>query len=68
MLVQWGCEQADAKGVECYLEASPMGVPLYERFGFQRIQEVSIDLGKFGGDEKLTFIVRSGQMDWREES
>lgn len=57
LLVQWGCEQADVKGVEAYLEASPMGAPLYERYGFQRIKMMSLDLRDFGGDEKLDFIV-----------
>ena len=34
-MMRWGLEQADAQGVEAYLEASPDAVRLYERFGFR---------------------------------
>jgi GNAT superfamily N-acetyltransferase len=59
MLTQWGCEEADKKDVEAYLEASPMGEPLYARYGFQRVKVVSVDLREFGGDDTLDFIVSS---------
>ncbi|RYF45992.1 MAG: N-acetyltransferase, partial [Cytophagaceae bacterium] len=29
MLVRWGCEKADEAGVVAYLEASPIGAPMY---------------------------------------
>lgn len=57
MLVAWGCEQADKRGVEAYLEASEMGAPLYERYGFRARKTVQVDLKEFGGDEVLRFIV-----------
>lgn len=58
LLVQWGCDQADKKGVEAYLEASPMGKPLYERYGFKEVKTVQIDFAEYGaGDEKMDFIV-----------
>ncbi|KAF2274643.1 acyl-CoA N-acyltransferase [Westerdykella ornata] len=57
-LVAWGCEQADKKGVEAYLEASPMGKPLYERFGFREVRTVCVDLRELGaGDERFEFIL-----------
>ncbi|KAF2478197.1 uncharacterized protein BDR25DRAFT_276014 [Lindgomyces ingoldianus] len=56
MLVQWGCDQADTNDLEAYLEASPMGAPLYERFGFQRVKDIQLDLREFGG-EVFTFII-----------
>lgn len=34
MLVSWGCERADADRVAAYVDASPSGKPLYEKFGF----------------------------------
>lgn len=36
-LMRWGLEKADAdgKGVETYLEASPVGKEVYEYFGFE---------------------------------
>ena len=35
MLVKYGCDKADEAGIRAYLEASPMGKPLYDRFRFQ---------------------------------
>lgn len=35
MLIRWGLERADQQGVECYLEASPVGKKVYEHFGFE---------------------------------
>jgi hypothetical protein len=57
MLVAWGCEKADEAGVDAYLEASPMGAPMYARHGFKAVGEIDIDLIKYGGDEVLKLIV-----------
>lgn len=57
MLVRWGCEKADEAGVEAYLEASPIGAPMYARHGFLAVKEVEIDLRKFDGKDVLSFIV-----------
>ena len=57
MLVRWGCEKADEVGVEAFLEASPMGAPMYARHGFQPVKEVHLDLRQWGGKEQMTFIV-----------
>ncbi|KAL1871101.1 hypothetical protein Daus18300_004846 [Diaporthe australafricana] len=35
MLMAWGVDKADEEGVECYLDATPEGKKLYERFGFK---------------------------------
>ncbi|KAE9372024.1 acyl-CoA N-acyltransferase [Stipitochalara longipes BDJ] len=34
LLVQWGVEKADEMGLKSFVEASPSGRPLYEKFGF----------------------------------
>ena len=57
LLVKWGCDKADELGVEAYVEASPMGQPLYARHGFVPVKECGIDLRDYGGDEELRFIV-----------
>lgn len=62
MLVQWGCDEADKKDVEAFLEASLMGEPLYAKYGFERVKVVSVDLREFGGDEKMDFIVSDDVM------
>lgn len=35
MLIRWGCELADRDGVVAYVDASPAGAPLYQKFGFK---------------------------------
>jgi GNAT superfamily N-acetyltransferase len=57
MLVRWGCERADEAGVQAYLEASPVGAPMYARHGFVKQEEIELDLRRFGGDEVMKFIV-----------
>ncbi|KAJ8111883.1 hypothetical protein OPT61_g5623 [Boeremia exigua] len=57
MLVRWGTERADEANVEAYLEASPMGAPMYARHGFEPVKKVGLDLTKYGGDEVLEFIL-----------
>lgn len=32
--VEWGCERADEDGLECYVDASDLGAPLYKKNGF----------------------------------
>ncbi|KAH8648654.1 hypothetical protein BX600DRAFT_475585 [Xylariales sp. PMI_506] len=39
-LIKWGTEWADELGLESYLDASAMGKPLYEKFGYA-VQDVS---------------------------
>jgi predicted GNAT family N-acyltransferase len=39
-LVQWGLEKVDKDGAEAYLEASPQGKGLFERFGFEVVEKL----------------------------
>lgn len=39
-LVQWGVEKVDRDGAEAYLEASPQGKGLFERFGFEVVEKL----------------------------
>jgi len=43
MLLRWGLDQADEKGLEAYLEATPMAVKYYEKFGFKVVGELPIE-------------------------
>jgi hypothetical protein len=67
MLVRWGCEKADEAGVQAYLEASPIGAPLYARHGFVGLEEMQLDLRKYGGDEVMRFIVSIALFDGVED-
>lgn len=35
MMMSWGVARADEDGVGCYLDATPEGKPLYEKYGFR---------------------------------
>jgi GNAT superfamily N-acetyltransferase len=56
LLVGKGCEWADEKGVAMYLEASPMGAPLYARFGFESQRLMKLDMAKHGYEYVFDFI------------
>ncbi|KAF2640364.1 hypothetical protein P280DRAFT_470040 [Massarina eburnea CBS 473.64] len=57
LLLEWGLKRADEEGVEAYLESSPMGRKLYERYGFVAVKEVSLDLKRWDGDRELTWTL-----------
>lgn len=54
MLVQWGCDFADANDLPILLEATPYGVNLYEKCGFRTVAEAHHDLSAFGGPDRYT--------------
>jgi hypothetical protein len=60
MLLEWGCQKADEAGLDCYLDATSTGKPLYERYGFE-VQSVStLDLTQFGakGEDAVSNMIR----------
>lgn len=49
MLIQWGCEIAQKHGVPATLEATPAGLSVYKKAGFQEVDEFVFDMEKYGG-------------------
>lgn len=49
MLVQWGADIADEAGLCCYLEASAAGCHLYRKKGFEDVDDIVLDLSRYGG-------------------
>lgn len=43
LLMKAGTKKADQLDLECWLEGSSMGKPLYEKFGFQSLLKVAFD-------------------------
>ena len=60
MLIAWGLGKADSARLPGFLEASPMGKPLYARMGFKPIHEEVFDLAKYGlqGTTTNTCMIR----------
>jgi hypothetical protein len=42
--------------VECYLSGSPMGVPVYQKLGFQEVGRLEIPLKEYGGKEDQVHV------------
>lgn len=63
-LVQWGCDKAAADGVPAYLEAGPMGKPLYAKLGFKEIGVLHVDSKPWGMDRDVVL----SQMEWKAEA
>ena len=49
-LCQEGLRIADGEKLPAWLEASALGRKLYKKLGFEDVQELSIDLSKYGGE------------------
>ena len=47
-LLQWGLEKADREGLECFIEASPEGKGLYEKFGWREVGFTDVVLRRWG--------------------
>lgn len=48
--LQWGLEIADRMSLVCWLDASPMSVSLYKKYGFVEVGTVAVELdAKCGG-------------------
>lgn len=52
MLINWGCEIAQQHGVPAFLEASPAGLPVYKKAGFQEVGRFVFDIENYGGEGK----------------
>ncbi|KAJ1554502.1 hypothetical protein HK405_004890, partial [Cladochytrium tenue] len=48
-LVAWGAALADAEGLPIFLEATPVGYPLYLRFGFEALGVVDFEVARRWG-------------------
>lgn len=48
MHMDWGMKLADELGLPAYLEASPKGKPLYERYGFKEMGKMDFDARDWG--------------------
>lgn len=61
MLLKSGLEIVDTHKARVFLEATPQGRPLYEKFGWKYVDEMIFDLGKYGcsGVQKITCMMRA---------
>lgn len=53
-LLQWGFDQGNEHGMDCYVFSTPAGKPLYDRAGFKVMEEIEHDLNQFGVNSPYT--------------
>lgn len=60
MLIKWGLDIADERHVPAYLESSPVAHKLYQKHGFQDIDELVLDpKWNYGSaDPSIYFMLR----------
>ena len=46
-LVNWGTDLADKERLQCYLESSPAGYPLFKKCDFEDVTEMEIELNQY---------------------
>jgi ribosomal protein S18 acetylase RimI-like enzyme len=54
-LLAHGCEMADREGLEAYLEASPSGLKLYEKYGFEKVGLMEVEWEEKEGERKSSY-------------
>ncbi|MCJ1475950.1 hypothetical protein MMC13_004614 [Lambiella insularis] len=50
-LLQRYLDLVDEKGWDSWIDASPVGMRLYQKFGWEEMGRTSVDLGDFGGEK-----------------
>ena len=55
-LLQPGLDIADEREAKVYVTASSMGLPVYLKQGFEVVEQVEIDFGKYGRDKEMYMI------------
>ena len=60
LLLRDGLKEADKAGVKTIVMASPVGVNLYKKYGFEHVRTVTQDDSPYGGDGNYQqfFMVR----------
>ncbi|RFU24680.1 hypothetical protein B7463_g11657, partial [Scytalidium lignicola] len=49
LLLEWGIEEADKRGVKVWLTSTPQAIGVYQKKGWEIVNEHKVDLGKHGG-------------------
>jgi ribosomal protein S18 acetylase RimI-like enzyme len=55
-LLRQGLSAIDERGEECFVDASPAGLGLYQKFGWKEVTQVTLDLTRYGGEGSETSV------------
>ncbi|KAK7414596.1 hypothetical protein QQX98_006533 [Neonectria punicea] len=53
LLLEWGLGEADRLGFPAFLESSEQARPLYEKWGFNEVDRLTVDFSPWGGPSKI---------------
>ncbi|MCJ1438299.1 hypothetical protein MMC27_007687 [Xylographa pallens] len=56
-MIRWGLEQADRDGLEAYVEASPLAVPVYQHYGWKVVADFTLE----DRNHTESFMIRTPQ-------
>ena len=57
MHLHWGAQKADELGLPMMLEASPIGRPLYEKNGYEKVGDLPVDAMAHGHPKELPHAI-----------
>ncbi|MCJ1392718.1 hypothetical protein MMC18_005589 [Xylographa bjoerkii] len=61
-MLRWGLDQADREGLEAYVEASPLAVPVYEHYGWKVVADFTLK----SRNHTESFMIRTPQQISKE--
>jgi predicted N-acetyltransferase YhbS len=65
-LIEWGLEKIETAGLDCWLDASPYGKVLYERYGWQEVRILEFDVpaedGSVNSVHRNFCMLRAGKL------
>ena len=64
MLINHHVHEADEAGLDTFIGASPAGLQLYQKLGFEEVDSFDIDTRPYGGDgiEKSIWMIRKAKV------
>jgi len=64
-LLTWGLERADNRGLATYVEGTPAGLKLYEKFGFKQVAQFRLELAPWseGNHFNICMVRRTAKED-----
>ena len=57
LLLKWGTERADDNNLPAYLEGTKSGYNVYRKYGFEEVDNLSIEISPWGGEDFLNYCM-----------
>ncbi|RMZ88654.1 hypothetical protein DV736_g4113, partial [Chaetothyriales sp. CBS 134916] len=57
LLVKWGTDRADDYNLPAYLEASQSGYSVYQKYGFEEVDHLTVQISQWGGQNFVNYCM-----------